>query len=545
MTQEEPPRAINSVCLELHHETFHWCVRSAGKALSKGNLEDAAQWSLLAAQTAEIFGHNQLASPELEEILIKLANLLPGSPLPGRAPASRKRWLHVFSKTYGVGGHTALATRWIQLDPNKDEHSLVLTFQEIQNVSSSLSEAVKASGGSVTAMTEEGLLLDRAQQLRTLAYNNADYIVLHTHAWDILPTVAFGISVGPPVLLLNHGDHVFWVGASVADLVLNLRVSGEHFTKSYRGVSRTFQLPIPLPFKPPSSGMDIRLALRKELKIPQNAIVFLTIGTPKKYKTSPELNFLDTARQIIERLPEAYLIAVGPKKEDPEWIALHRTTQGRVIAIGIQGEVAGYLSAADVYLEGFPFGSLTALLEAGAALLPCVRAPETCPLPFRSDGLALDALPTPVDVAAYIETALELGRNEGSRAALGRQMSDRIRNIHCDTNWSSHLHKLVSALPLRHEVNYLSNVANVPKSIEEYWCNFILQGTTDNAVSYCFRSAYEQHLKPRLDLKLWSAMRAARRCGYCRVGNPTRTLLGSSLLSVIPSKFADFLYHKT
>lgn len=541
-------RHIEPTHLTLNNEVFDWCVRSGKKALAAGNPEKAAEWCLLAGHTAEIFGHNQLASPQLEALLLSISSLITNHPLPAKAHTNnRKRWLHVFSQTYAVGGHTALATRWIELDPNKDEHSLILTFQEIQQVSFNLSNAVKASGGTITALEKTDLLLDRAAQLRSIAYNSADYVVLHTHPWDILPCIAFGINAGPPVLLVNHADHVFWIGVSVADTVLNLRPSGEMFSKKYRGVRQSFTLPIPLPSPPPivvNNKIETE-SIRQELSIPPDAVILLTIGTKQKYRTSPELNFLETARQIIERFPMAYLIAIGPEMKDPDWQTLHRSTGGHVIPIGLQKDLVPYHRIADIYLEGFPFGSLTALLEAGAASLPCVRAPEPCPLPFKSDGTALEGLLTPVDVEAYVEMVVDLARNKDLRTLLGKKLSEEIRKIHCGLDWTSHLQNLRHELPQQHTAKSISEVPNLPKPIEHYWSNFILHEVMDNAVSHCFRSAYRRQMKPRLDLKLWRVMRETKLNGGCRMGNPTVILLASYLLSLLPPKYAVFFYNKT
>jgi hypothetical protein len=49
--------------------------------------------------------------------------------------------------------------------------------------------------------------------------------VLHVHPWSVIPVVALGMTGGPPVMLLNHLSQQFWVGGSVADLVLNTTVS--------------------------------------------------------------------------------------------------------------------------------------------------------------------------------------------------------------------------------------------------------------------------------------------------------------------------------
>ena len=47
---------------------------------------------------------------------------------------------------------------------------------------------------------------------------------------EVIATVAFGVPVRSPVMLLNHADQGFWVGCAVADLVLDMRSTGHLWT---------------------------------------------------------------------------------------------------------------------------------------------------------------------------------------------------------------------------------------------------------------------------------------------------------------------------
>src|SRR6185437_3034845 len=100
------------------------------------------------------------------------------------------------------------------------------------------------------------------------------------------------------------------------------------------------------------------------------------------------------AATILRARPHVQLLAVGPN-EDARWRDLRAATGGRARALGPRHDLPRIHAAADVYLEGFPVGSPTALLEAGLRGLACVRAPADVPPPFAIDGPALDALAQP------------------------------------------------------------------------------------------------------------------------------------------------------
>jgi hypothetical protein len=315
---------------------------------------------------------------------------------------------------------------------------------------------VELGGGELTVLNPQLPLLERAGRLREIACRRADAVVLHAHMDDPIPILAFAVENTPPVLLVNHADHVFWLGASVADLVTEIRLSGQELSRCCRGIEGSIYLPIPLEETESGSGdggrsLDRRKSVRQRLGIPQEAVVFLTIAGKHKYTPLNNYGFISVAQNLLERCPGAYLIAVGPSSEGP-WAAASAKTGGRMIALGIKEVVSPFHAAADVYLEGFPFGSLTSLLEAALAGLPCVEAPATTPLPLRSDDPALDCLLTPANPEEYILEALRLAGDAQARSAEGARVQTAIRQYHCGAGWRQQLGKVYDRIPGKHAV---------------------------------------------------------------------------------------------
>jgi hypothetical protein len=214
------------------------------------------------------------------------------------------------------------------------------------------------------------------------------------------------------------------VGCAIADLVLDIRTSGNLWTRQGRGVDRTMVLPLPLVSGQGNPGEiapgpDQKRELRRQLGLPEQGIMFLTVGSAAKYQPITGLDFLKTSQAILDRLPEARIVAVGPA-DYGEWRAMRLRTGNRLIPMGRQPDSTLFCRAADIYLEGFPSGSLTALLEAAEAGLPCVRCPADIVPPNCSDDPAMEDIAQPRDVPGYVETALALARDPGGSAEKGR-----------------------------------------------------------------------------------------------------------------------------
>jgi hypothetical protein len=500
---------------KFHRLLFDWCLVRAADCL-KDNADDdaatrAANWLFVAARSADNFGCGQLASARLEALALTLAARLP-PPATSRARATPGglRWLHVMSIGYAVGGHSALLRRWVEADGSGDEHHLVLTSMSEFAVPE-LSAAIAQRGGRVSLLGDKPALMERARRLREIAWREADRVVLHSHMWDIVPAIAFGIPGGPPVLLLNHADHTFWVGAATADRIVNLRQSGEDLTIRYRGVERNFLLPIPLP----GPGDPVRLAqqreaMRRALGIPPRALVFLTIGAAFKYCAMGALDFLAMARRLLAALPEAYLLAVGPSAHSPDWAAATQALTPRLIALGPQHPVAGYHAAADIYLEGFPFDSATALLEAAVAGLPVVCIPASAPLPFSAHHFPLSVVAQPADVADYLTQALALSASPAMRLTKAASLRGAVVGLHCGEAWRRSLAELKLAVPDEHGL-YAIHPSELATELDRFWTEFLMRRHRRHPLLAVMRHAAELHLDMRVDLGLALAASAMER----------------------------------
>lgn len=515
--------AIASTRLPLNEAVFGWCLRNVRHDLTRNAFESALRWSLLAAKSAVHHGFGWLASPELENALLAVASQLP-HPEPARGTGSAPvRWLHVMDQAYSIGGHTALVRRWMDLNPGGRHHVLLLSHRG--TVDPRLVEAARATGGAVTAFAPDAPLVDRAIGLREEAGNHADRVVLHVHPWSVIPVVALGVPGGPPVMLLNHLSQTFWLGGSVSDLVLNLRASALEWSSVYRGITRNAILPIPLPVggRAKSTEKETRQAARHMLGIPLSATVLLTVGSGYKYRPLPGLDFLDAAAAILRTCPSAYVVAVGPR-EEARWRALRESTGRRLLAVGPRHDLASFHEAADIYLEGFPVGSPTALLETGLLGIPCVRAPRDIPPPFSADGLALSGVRQPVDVADYVRAASALVQNEGERRRQGSALARTIQAHHTETRWSEYVRRVERTLPDRHRVYSLAGAAPLATHLRDLSVALSTLGHAEDTLSFTFRAALESGSRVRIDATLWKAL--AIRCLF----RDPRLLCGRGLL---------------
>jgi glycosyltransferase involved in cell wall biosynthesis len=406
-----------------------------------------------------------------------------------------------------LGGVTAMAARWMRNDPSARTHSLALLSQGIP-VPDELVQAVSATGGTIYTVSPSRSFVERAAWLRNLATETADLVILHVDVTDVVPGAAFGINGGPPVLLVNHTAHLFWVGASVVDVLLNCRGSaleGE-WAAIHRGIPRYGTVPIPLLERLPSSETsgtvaDKKLAARKNIGIPDNAVVILSVGASFKYLAANGLDFVEVCETILREVPDAYVLIVGTRADD-RWHNASQRTGGRIRVLGTmpQSQLASVREATDIYIEGFPFGTTTSLLEAGLEGIPVVLAPIQCPPPYGTDGVALDdILERPGSIAEYKNSIVHLCQNPAARTLIGNQIRNCVAQHHTGAGWKQHLADIMHALPSEHGVHAITTMAPTPGPIHEYWARFKKKWVGEEAIlEHALLRAFTLGLRPRL-----------------------------------------------
>jgi hypothetical protein len=346
--------------------------------------------------------------------------------------------------------------------------------------------------------------------LKSLANDLASHIVLHIDVSDVICGAAFGKNGGPPVLLINYNAHIFWTGASIADLVVNIRGSAleEFWTATYRGISKYATIPIPLLEKTPTitiektSKVELKNQAKKSLDIPIDSIVMLTVGASFKYLPIDNLDFVEVCECILKELPDAYILAVG-FDADSRWISASSRVESRIRALGTlsQSKLAIIQQATDIYIEGFPFGTTTSLLEAGIQGTPVVLAPAVCPPPYGSDGVALDdTLERPGTLEEYKDKIIYLSMNPAERELLGDNLYRAVTKHHIGAGWSQYLENAISALPQEHLIQPLIKPTRTPKAIHEYWSKYVTKWAFgyEESLEYGIRSALSMGLRPRL-----------------------------------------------
>ena len=213
----EDPRARR---ISVNFERFDRHAKKAEGALAAGDLSSAAAYASAAAGFAVDNHCGLFSSARLERVLTTIGKLSEGDTgAPRPLPTSVKRVLHVSTQVFPIGGHSKMIRLWIESDPTR-QHSLALT-QQRGTIPAELEACVLNQGGDIHCRLNRipGGVLASANALRRIA-SSYDMIVLHTGNSDVVPSIAFAVTEKyPPVFFLNHADHLFWIGSSIAQIV--------------------------------------------------------------------------------------------------------------------------------------------------------------------------------------------------------------------------------------------------------------------------------------------------------------------------------------
>lgn len=350
-------------------EFEHYQKRAQGY-LEQGELATAAAHCAIASHIATQNHCGVFWSPRLEKILTEIGRRIE-TPGPPRARAREiKRILHVSTQVSAVGGHTKLLCEWVKADAGR-EHTLLLT-QHRGPTPDFVHPLFKASGGRRVEQLNHapGGQLDWAKRLRAIA-SEFDVVVTHTHCEDVVPVIAFAETERhPPVVVLNHADHLFWFGPSICHLSINLRDAAQELAIARRSIAPERNALMPT-LAEKIVRTRSREAAKRELGIAADTIVMTSAARRSKYRTMHGVTFADIHAPILEKHPNAMLLVVGPG-EPEDWAPVRERFGAQLRSLPEQPDPRVYFEAADIYLDSYPFVSSTSLMEAAGYGAPAV-----------------------------------------------------------------------------------------------------------------------------------------------------------------------------
>lgn len=431
--------------LDRNYEAFRRLLARSTGHLKRRRYGDAAGCAQVAAQFAWMNHCGVFSSRELEELLLEIGGLLPQMQAPPRRKGAPTRVLHIATQVYLTGGSTQYIASWIDQDADR-QHDICLTRQLSVPVPEKLTGRVSERVTLARVDGWRGGILGRAAALRRYAAN-ADVVLLHTHPSDILPVLAFGGQrATPPLVYVNQADHVFWVGVSVAQTLVNMRTSGATLAIERRGVepSRSVIAMRPLQFEGRTMSRE---TAKERLGLDPTSVLLLTAADETKYRPIAPPSLLDIVLPVFREQPTAVLLAAGPRPEG-EWLEAEHRTSGRIRALGQVSDMSALHQAADVYLDSFPFSSLTSLLESASLGNPAVTYrghPDDCAV-LGADTAGVDGLllrpGTPEDVRRDIRLLID---DPAGRQARGEELQQVIGESHSGRGWRAEAERVYAA----------------------------------------------------------------------------------------------------
>lgn len=441
-------RRVGRPLIAAHRREFAELVRSIQPLIDAGQWAEAASEAQAAAWYAVLCHPGAFASSSLERALWQIgAQALGREALRHHAVRGGSlRILHVATEVGATGGHVRNMWRWINEDAG-NRHSVALTRQH-GPTPEPLHTAVARTGGSLHRLNRRvGKLLTWAGALRGLCAE-ADVVVLHTYNHDVIPFMALaGLQRPPRVILVNHADHLFWLGAGFADMVVNTRQSGRALSAARRGIPAWRNALLPLCVEPIERRLP-RPEAKRGVGLPPDAVVLLTIARRIKFRPFAGIAFPDPLVPLLREDSRLHLVAVGAGKT-VDWSAAQAAAPGRVLPVPETPQTGLYLDAADIYLDSFPFVSITSLFEAGLHGLPLVTrdayGTEAAVIAADSPGLDGSLLRT-TSAEEMRDVIRRLAGDTQLREETGARTRAAIREVNMGPFWRRSLEALYEEL---------------------------------------------------------------------------------------------------
>ncbi len=375
---------------EVYKEIFHdrrryfmKLLKMAEENIANNYINDGVVYLEIAARYATEVHFGEFYNFEIEEMIKNISNkYFLNDTFPQNNIGKRNKVLHIATKIYETGGHTRLMLNWIDCDTNND-NDILLTDIEENHIPTELLKQYERKFSIYNVGHLKGI--EKIKEIREYC-KKYDCVILHIHPSDVYTSIALH-NCPLPILFLNHADHRFWVGRNIANLFLEIRQEGANNSNIKRNIPTSHQMIFPIPLK--RKKKMTKIEARKLLNIDNDEIMILSIASAYKYNPIDDNGLADCIIHISNKFKKVRFVFIGPNLNLAFWKEIKEKTNGKVDILGEITDVDSYYVAADIYLDSYPFVSLTSLLDAGKYGLPLVSVKKNMTV-TDIDDIALD-----------------------------------------------------------------------------------------------------------------------------------------------------------
>lgn len=263
--------------------------------------------------------------------------------------------LFVASELYHTGGHTRLMERLAKFLDCKA--SLLITKKPSESI------------------------IEREQQFFSNIYDNKkankvtldsvffnlniilkfDVIILNIHSEDISAIIACGIAKklneNIKIHFVNHADHLFSYGSSVADVWYEISAYGRCIDAKRNLNAEKCFLGIPI------ENVDTKVGYQYAFK---NGDCILTAGARIKYKPTNGVDIMPLINSLLKKYNKSSLQVIGVNCYKDHWWWLMKLKYGKRLILSKSMPYEKYLkvtSSAKLYIDSHPFPGGTAFVE--------------------------------------------------------------------------------------------------------------------------------------------------------------------------------------
>lgn len=302
--------------------------------------------------------------PELEEILIKRCmDVVPEDD----TAAPSEDCIHLISEPYLIGGHTRLMEQLATMHPHKPD--LLITR-------SSGEKAVERTRGFFTKTTVVASGTPRANIAEIVeCLKPYRRVVLHIHPDDIISVIACGLLkklTNATIYFVNHADHVFSYGSSVADVYFEISTFGQRrdLKKHIAGEKSFLGIPLTSTLVPTAH------------RLPQKdqALNFFSAASPFKFKPVKQYDLRPAIYRVLSEFKQSTFWIIGANPLTNIWwwpVKLRYWKRFKVLSSVPYESYVKLLESADFYVDSYPTPGGTAFAEQLVSGRRCVglRAP--------------------------------------------------------------------------------------------------------------------------------------------------------------------------